>query len=429
MFVQDEFDGFTDDDIRRVSKRTSAVEVLRESLRKRSQPAKNVCPSNTQHVRRQRVVDAKTVPSRNSSDKVTITSVSSSASDSSPTRGSLKGNIKVRLLLGRYKLLPTAKERRPSKTSLGKVVKNSMTVSRTAGVVKERRKRQKLSSGHSDDSAVSSSEESDVKYSLSVDTVTIVPKRGRPSLQSAVLKHARARQLVSKAREGLQADKKSNAGIVTRPWAPYWHGRLQLPTQSSRSCRKITINRWLLDDSYTSIGQLGLSRQVSTEESAVQLAQHDRHSDTKHVTADSGRSRVRGVGVLNRPLVSRHGAKQWKRLQARDKTALARPRVRRSKLSSDTTAVAAAEDETVTSADADKIEPPWLTNAHRSIYSFQSKRGSMAGKHCYICDNAYLVHHHFMCRVPCCRACARFYRMHCIRGTRLDQLTCTDQGE
>jgi len=380
---------------------------------------------------------------------VALSPLSSPQSDSSPTRGSLKGNIKVKLLLGRrYKLHPTPKERRHSETSPGKAVKNDVAVSHSAAVVKEKRKRQRLSSGQSDDSVVSSSGESDVKYSLPVDRVTTTRRRGRPPLHPAALLRARARQLVSKARGGVQVDKKPAVSTTVRPWAPCWHGRLQLPTQSSRSSRKITINRRFLDDSYTSIGQLGLSQQIHAEQTTGQPATQDRvRASTKHIAADatsSAGSRVRAVGLLNRPLVSRPVVKQWKHLQTPNKTA--RPRVRQAKSLSESHRAletkdidAADEDQsktsdkqTVESEDANNLRDlgaPWLLNAHKSPFSYQSKKGSMHGQHCRICDNAYLVHHHYMCRVPCCRACARFYKTQCERGTQLDQLTCAEQGK
>jgi len=304
---------------------------------------------------------------------------------------------------------------------MGKAIK---TVSHAASVMKEHRKRPRLSSsGQLEDSETSSSEESDVKYSLSADTVTSAPKVGRSALQSTALKRARALQLVTKAREGLKVDKKP---VVTRPWAPFWHGRLQLPTQSSRSSRKITINRRFLDDSYTSIGQPGLSQQA---------AMQDQSSSEK----DAGTCKI-GLGLLNRPLGSKPVLKDWQRLQSRNKTAAIRPQVRQRKSTSASAHVletkigsTADSDKTVASdMEDDKFGdtvPPWLSHAHRSVYSFQSKRGSMVGKHCYICDNTYMVHHHYMCRVPCCRSCARFYKTHCERGTQLDQLRCYEHGK
>ena len=155
VFVQDEFSGFTDDDVRRVSKRSSAVGVLRRNLLRRSQPAASGRPVNTQHVRKRRTVDAKPVSPPSSPGIVTPSPLTSPQSDSSPTRGSLKGNIKVRLLLGRYKLFPTPKERQRSKTSLVKAERKD-----AAGIIKKKEKRRRLNSHQSDDSAVSSSGES-----------------------------------------------------------------------------------------------------------------------------------------------------------------------------------------------------------------------------------------------------------------------------
>ena len=416
---------------------------MRENLLKRSQPAsRNVRPINTQHVRRRSAVDAKTVSSPTSSDKMALSPPSSSTSDSSPVRGTMKGNIKVRLLLGRYKLLPASKERQPGKSAADKMVKNNLAVSHAVDAAKKRKRRR---SSQSDESVVSSSGESDVKYTLS-DVTT--PRRGRPPLQPSALVRVRARQLVSKARGGPPADKKPIVSTKARPWAPFWHGRLQLPTQSSRSCRKITINRRLLDDSYTSIGQLGSSQLKPTEQKSSQLtpteqtATEDRYSNTEHdasVVRPSTGSRVRSVGLLNRPLGSRPAAKPWRRLPTGDKTAVAGPARSLSRSAHASDSPAAPDADAVKNRTADKQteyaaglsdkEAPWIANAHRSIYSYQSKKGSMVGKHCYVCDNLYMVHHHFMCRVPCCRACARFYKMHCERGTQLDQLTCLEQGK
>ena len=449
LFVQEEFCGFTADDIKRVSKRTSVVGGLRENLIKRSQPAVKVRPVHNQHVRKRKIVDAKTVSSHSTPEKMVPSTPSSPLSDSSPPRGSLKGNIKVRLQLGRnYKLLPTPKERRRSETAVGKVIKNRVSVSRPDSIVKEKKKRQRLSSGQSADSVLSSSDESDMKYSLSVDTVAAVRKRGRPALQTAALKHVRARQLVTKAREGLQVEKKPTVRTATRPWAPCWHGRLQLPTQSSRSSRKITINRRLLDGSYTSIGQLGLSQQTQVEQTVVRPPREDIPSRTKHATVVvSAGARVRGVGLLNRPLGARPAAKPWRRVQPRDKTELAKPRARRKKSASesahavetkDSDSVVAAADvaestmSDILTEDVDKIvdaAPPWIQKVHKSVYSCMAKKGSLKDARCYICDNDNIVHHHFMSRVPCCRACARFYKTQCERGTELHQLTCPEQGK
>ena len=446
VFVQEEFCGFTADDIKRVSKRASVIGGLRENLLKRSQPAAKVRSVHNQHVRKRKVADAKTVSPHSTPDKMVPSTPSSPLSDSSPPRGSLKGNIKVRLLLGRTnKWLPTPKERRQSDTAMGKVIKNRLSVSHADSIVKEKKKRQRLSSGQSDDSSISSSGESDMKYSLSVGTVVTEPKRGRPALQTATLKRAHARKLVTKAREGLQVEKKPTVHATTRPWAPFWHGRLQLPTQSSRSSRKITINRRLLDGSYTSIGQLGLSQQTQIEQTAVQRPTEDGHSTTKPATADvSSGTRVKGVGLLNRPLGTRPAAKPWRRVQPRDNTELAKPRVRRKKSVSESTGALETKDSTAVAAavvdDAkmlptegldtfgDKV-PPWLKNVHKSVYSCMAKKGSMKAARCYICDNNNIVHHHFMSRVPCCRACARFYKTQCERGTELNQLTCSEKGK
>ena len=440
--MQEEFCGFTDDDIRRVSKRTSAVQVLHENLLKRSQP-----PANVEVVNRRRTVDARTISSHTPSDKNTLSPLSPSDSDSSPTRGSLKGNIKVRLLLGSYKLVPSPKERH-GKTALGGVIRNTPTA--VTGT-KERRKRRRSSSGQSDDSVVSSSGESDVKYSLLNNTAPrrgrpplqhakvgrktnvapLVRKRGRPPLQPVALVHARARQLVSKARGDLQADKKPRSDTAVRSRAPFWCGRLQLPTQSSRSSRKIIVNRRFLDDSYTSILQPGLSQQRETKNTSVPPAAED-HWSRKRDKFVAG-SRVRGVGLLNRPLVTKPAMKHVTHLQACDKTALQRPQ--QAKSSSGTTentsdaavvANAAADNDTYRVND---MNAPWIKNAHKSVFSNQIKKGSMVGQHCYICDSMSIVHHYFMCRVPCCRGCSKFYKRHCERNTRLEQLTCLQQGK
>jgi len=472
--VQDEFCGFTDDDVRRFSKRTSSLRVLRENLLKRSQPSTSGRPVNSQYAKKQRTVSVKTVSSSHiAQNEVTSSPLSSSQSDSSPTRGSLKGNIKVRLLLGRYKLFPTPKERH-NKTVLGKATRNDVTVLHAAAVAKERRKRRRSSVSQLDDSvtAISSSEESDIKYCLSDETSPPVlprrgrpplhgrpslsgrpqlsghgrgrpPLRGRPALHPAALVQARARQLVSKAREGQQVDKKP---ATTRPWAPFWHGKLQLPTQSSRSSRKITVNRRFLDDSYTSLGQSGLSQPSEIAKTAHRpVTQGDRPS-TKHDNAEvnsNAGSRVRGVGLLNRPLGSKPVIKQWRLLQSGDKTSVGKaPRVRQrkprsrsaSELETKENAIATDARRRRTSKTLDTTalldtEAPWIKNADKSVYSNQVKKGSVKGKHCYICDSASQVHHYFMCRVPCCHGCAMFYKRHCERGTQLDQLTCARQGK
>jgi len=465
VFVQDEFSGFTDDDVRRVSKRSSAVGVLRRNLLRRSQPAASGRPVNTQHVRKRRTVDAKPVSPPSSPGIVTPSPLTSPQSDSSPTRGSLKGNIKVRLLLGRYKLFPTPKERQRSKTSLVKAERKD-----AAGIIKKKEKRRRLNSHQSDDSAVSSSGESEVKYSLSVETAAAVPRRGRPPLQSTALIRARdrARRLVSKARGDLQVDKKTTARTAPRPWAPFWHGRLQLPTQSSRSSRKITINRRLLDDSYTSIGQLSLPQQTPIEQTNIRSATHDHRSSIKHTKAEVNKAtqdhrssikqikaevsasagcHVRGVGLLNRPLGFRPALKEQRRVHASDKTVVPSPCVTQAKSLSESAGAVGTKDVAVRAADdesksADRrtaaaevvgdmleTEPRWLKYADKSIFSVQTKRGTMLGKRCSICDNAYMVLHHYMCRVPCCRACARFYKTHCERDTQLDQLSCLEQGK
>jgi len=438
LFVQEEFCGFTGDDIKRVSKRTSVVGGFRENLIKRSQPAAKVRPVHNQHVRKRKVADAKTVSPHSTPDKMVPSTPSSPLSDSSPPRGSLKGNIKVRLLLGRSnKWLPTPKERQQSNAAMGKVIKNRLSVSHADSIMRENKKRRRLSSGQSDDSVISSSGESDMKYSLSVDAVVTERKHGRPTLQTAALKRARARQLVTKARGGLQVDKKPTVHAATRPWAPFWHGRLQLPTQSSRSSRKITINRRLLDGSYTSIGQPGLAQQTQIEQTAVQRPTEDGHSTTKHATVDV--SPGTRLGLLNRPLGTR--PKPLRRVRPGDKTELAKPRVRRKRSVSESTRALETKDNTAAVVDDAKMlptnsvdkfgdtVPPWLKNAHKSVYTCMAKRGSMKDARCYICDNNNIVHHHFMSRVPCCRACARFYKTHCERGTELNQLTCLDKGK
>jgi len=429
----EEFGGFSDDDVRRISKRTSAVHVLHENLLKKNQP-----PANVQPINKKRTVDAKILSPHTPSDKKALSPLSRSDSDSSPTRGSLKGNIKVRLLLGRCSWLPIPKERH-SKTAVNRVVKDAPAAA--AATIKER-KRRRLSSHESDDSVISSSGESDVKYSLWTDTVPrrgcpplvqkanmapVVPRRGRPLLHPAALVRARARQLVSKARGDLQVDKKPKPDTAARPWAPFWHGKLQLPTQSSRSSRKITINRRFLDDSYTSIGQPGLLQRTETEQKQTSVPPAADEDQPRTNQKFGGGSRVRCIGLLNRPLVARPAMKHLKHLQAPDKTAEQRPRQAKSPLgtkenSSD--AVAAVDAVKLTNEDA-----PWVKNAHKSVHSNQIKKGSMAGQHCYICDSTSIVHHYYMCRVPCCRGCSRFYKNHCERGTKLDQLTCLKQGK
>ena len=455
LFAQEEFCGFPDDDIRRVSKRSSAVGVLRDNLLKRSQPATRVRPANAaQHVEKRRTVgdaDAKTVSPQSPCDKI-ASPLSSPQSDSSPPRGSMKGNIKVRLMLGRYKLLPTVKEKQSSKTVLGGVIRTNATVSRAAAAVKEKRKRRRLSSGQSDNSSVSSSGESDVKYSLSAVAAGTVPRRHRPALHPSAMIRARARQLVSKARVIPPTEKKPT--IASRPWAPFWHGKLQLPTQSSRSSRKITINRRFLDDSYTSIGQPGLMQQKENVQTVTQI----RRSSSKQDVGSSAESRVRGVAVLNRPLGARPAVKRWRQLQAKpDKTAVvARSRVRQAKSLSEsasasrktksTSDIAAADHSDDNDDDESEIsdkqvdavkklseaERTWwlpIVNSYKSIYSNHAKKGSMVGKSCTICCNVYMVHHHYMSRVPCCRACARFYKVHCERGTRLERFKCSQRGK
>jgi len=447
-FVQVEFSGFTDDDVRRVSKRTSAVEVLRENLLKRSQP-----PTHVQSVNKKRTVAAETISSPTPSDKKTLSPLSPSDSDSSPTHGSLKGNIKVRLLLGRYRLFPTPKERH-SKPALSRAIKNTPTA---AAVKKGRRKRQRSSSEQSDHSVVSSSGESDVKYSVFSETVPrrgrpplkpkaemaptvrrrgrlplkpkaemapTVQRRGRLPLQPAALVRARARQLVSKACDDLQVEPRASTAV--KPWAPFWHGRLQLPTQSSRSSRKITINRRFLDDSYTSIGQPGLQPRETKKSFVSSMATED------HPKQDKSASRVRGVGVFNRPLVARPAVKPLKHLLARNETAVHRPRQTKSALETKEktgnidAAAAAADTDAYSLNDKDA---PWVQNLNKSVHSNQVKKGSMVNKQCYICHSTYIVHHYFMCRVPCCRNCSRFYKKHSERGTKLDELNCLNQGK
>lgn len=447
MQDDEEFCGFTADDIRRVSKRRSAVEVLRENLRKRSQPAASARHVNAQSAARPKTVKSKTVSPPTSRDKVVPSPPSSPISDSSPPRGTMKGNIKVRLLLGRsYKWLPTSEDRRyHGKSAPNKETKHGASLK--AAFVKEKRKRQSLS--ESDESAISSSEESDVKYSLPPVTA---PRRGRP-LQPAALVRARARQLVSKARGGgLQVEKKASVSAVTRPWTPYWHGRLQLPTQSSRSLRKITINRRFIDDSYTSIGQPGLS--LPSERAATQNSTEQHNGslvgaeEQNGALAGSGAgSRVRGVGLLNRRLGSKPTVKPWRRIRtsAKASTAESSPQIRRSKKLSESAHASKVEEAVVADGDCDvdrtadkqskeaddllNTEAPWMTNSYKSIYSNYSKKGSMVDAHCYICDSSHLVLRHYMCRVPCCRACAKFYKSQCERETKLDDLTCKEQGE
>jgi len=427
LIVQDEevLCGFSEDDVRRVSKRTLVVAVLRDNLLRRSQPGTN---ASSQHVRQRRAVDAKTATvslSPATSDKVALSSPSSPLSDTSPVRGTMKGNIKVKLLLGRrYRLLPTSKEQQRDRSASGKLAKNDLEA------VKKGRQRRR--SSKSDESDTSSSGESEVKYSLSSVTSS---RRGRPSLHPATLVKARARQLVSRACSSVRAERKpSDLTTVTRPWAPCWHGRLQLPTQSSRSSRKITINRRFLDDSYTSIGQPGLAETSPTEQSSVQ-------DSTEHASSSSTGSRGRSVGLLNRSLGSRPVTKPWKRLPSSDKTVASRPRIRQSRSLSrlevkDNDANATAENRTVDKLTEDIAvaaltdeEAPWVTNKYTSIYSNRAKKGSMLGKHCHICDSQHMVLHHYMCRMPVCRCCARFYKGHCDRGTELGQLTCLQQGE
>ena len=381
--------------------------------------------------------DAKAASSPSSHDKVTLSPPSSPLSDTSPGRGTMKGNIKVRLLLGRYNLLPTTKEQRHGKSDVNRV-RTKMETGHTAAAVKEKKKRQR--SSQSDESVVSSSEESDVKYSLSDVVPVPARRRGRPSVQPAALMRARARQLVSKALSGLQVDKKPNVGTATtRPWVPFWHGRLQLPTQSSRSSRKITINRRFLDDSYTSIGQSGLFPTVPTEHTATQHHNDSSQPDSSVNRSGTG-SHVRGVGLLNRPLGSRPAVKPLRRLPTRDKPA--EPRIKEAKVTSksahelgmkdiatDAVESRTADKRTEDMAESTDAEAPWVVNPYRSIYSNYSKKGSMLGKHCEICDNSYLVNRHYMCRVPVCRSCARFYKGQCERGIQLDQLTCLEQGK
>lgn len=422
--VQDEEQlcGFSEDDIRRVSKRTSVVAALRDNLLRQSQSATDVSSrhlrqqrtdvSSSQHVRRQRTDDAKTTVSPPpASDEVALSPPSSPLSDSSPVRGTMKGNIKVRLLLGRYKLLPVPKKQHSGKSASDKLVMND------AKAVKDKRKRRRPSK--SDESVVSSSGESEVKYSLS----SVSSSRRRClSLRPAALVRARARQLVSRARSGVQAERKPSdllTNAATKPWTPFWHGRLQLPTQSSRSSRKITINRRFLDDSYTSIGQLGASEPSPTEQPSTQ-------DSARHAVSSTAGSRMRSVGLLNRRLGSRPVAKPWKRLPPSDKSVAPRPRIRKSR-SASRSKVKDNDADTLAALTAE--EAPWLTNAYKSVFSNRAKKGSMLGKHCYICDTLHLVHHHYMCRVPVCRSCARFYKGHCDRGTELDQLTCLKQGK
>jgi len=420
VFVQDEFCGFTDDDIRRVSKRTSVVEGLRENLLKSVEPASSV---RSRQANRHRILTTKPVSPLRRSPEVALSPLPSPPSDSCSPRGSLKGNIKVKLLLGRYKLLPTP---------------NNKQVIHNNAAVKEPRKRQRKLSGNSqlDDSPVSSSEESEVKYSLLVDKVFGGQRRGRPCAKPTALVQARARKLVSKARGGLPVEKKAAGEAAVKSWTPCWHGRMQLPTQSSRSSRKITINRRFLDDSYSSIGQPGLA---DNEKSGAQSARDlDTEVERAGGQARPG-SRMRAVGLLNRPI----GAlSHWRRhLQSHDKaTPEHLSRARRTKSvhpvgekENATDSVNDDEDNIKLSdlATAQRLgspEAPWIKNAQKSVFSIQTKKGSMVGRHCYICSKTYLVLHHYMCRVPVCRSCARFYKGHCERGTQLDQLTCVDEG-
>jgi len=364
-----EFTGFSVRDIRQVEKRISALRVLRAELANSGTVASS---SKSQKCRIPCSVPKKGSHASESISKVCSHSVSST-NLVSQAKQSLKGNIKVRLVLGSGRSLTTLLSC-TKQASRKEAVRENKTV---------------YSSESSDsESVVSSASSSAVKYCL-------VPKKlGLPRTKVVIpvvpMKNstaACARQLLTKAR---CREKR----VESEKCPPRWHGQIHLPQQSSRSSRKITLNKRFLDEGYTTFSQVKKPKldEIPINAAAIKTVKQDNVVNTEQ-------------SLFEQPLNCNNKRKATPLLKRVIKGSSGHDSTTRGKLEST-----------------------------ENIRLFNSAIASRVGKaettSCGICSNTYKVLHYCQSSVPVCRACFRFFIHYSeLLAKGKCSITCKFEGE
>jgi hypothetical protein len=458
---QDEFSGFNVHEIRQLEKRLSALRVLQAELEK----SETYVSCGKSHKRRNNGA----VQSTTIYEATGVPELSSPVSPVAACKPSLKGNIKVRLLLGSRPLtsLLSSSFHKKASSSFSLKGQTDKKHSKWKYTAASHQRRPAASSEGSDsslcsedsDSDVSTTSSSGIKYCLATEktgrqrvrTKVIIPVQKQ---QSSVA--ARAKQLLTKARcRDTRTDVEKKPAVAR---APRWHGQVRLPEQSSRSSRKITLNKRFLDDSYSTFSQVKKAKLDENDlpsSNAVQtLVLPDMAPLEK---APTELPAPRKIGLFEQPLIcnTKRQPKPLQKLIAKwsedydSHTARVRThdnkcdKLDAGKLESvenlrplSVTAVHHSRKASVDKAKRfltrvgpaasraaakdvkdDKNAVPSEENSFNKVLMkpVHSSKTQTSSKACKICQSTVRVQRHFLCKIPVCRACMRFYRKYCER--------------
>jgi hypothetical protein len=410
-----------------------------------------------------------------------IPDVSSPLSPVGSSKPSLKGNIKVRLLLGNRRPLTTLLSSAfPKKASSGLSLKGKTSEkhSRWKGTTSYRKKQHTSDSDESNSSSASEESDSDLstasssgtKYCLASEKPVHSRVRAKVTIplqkpQSSVA--ARAKQLLIKARcRDVRTDEEKKPAV----WAPRWHGKFQLPEQSSRSSRKITLNKRFLDDSYSTFSQKKKAK-LDVSDVPVQTTAQPEVVPIEKAPADVPVPRK--MGLFEQPLICNTKRKpkplqtliaKWSedydsnssRVRSHDNKS---DKLEAGKLGSvenlrplTATAIRCGRKASVdkakrfltrVGASASQAAAKEMKNSKNatafeetSFSQVLSEPVHTSGTHatpkaCKICQSTVRVQRHFQCKVPVCRACMRFYRKFCehLEAGNTDDYACKFGGK
>jgi hypothetical protein len=462
VLFQAEFPGFNVHEIRHLEKQLSALRILQAELKKSDTL---VSCSKSQKRRNNGAVQSTTI-----SEPANAPEVSLPVSPVAAPKPSLKGSIKVRLLLSSHRPLTTllsSSFRKKASSSISLKGKTAEKHSKWKYMTASHKKRPASSSEESgssldsedSDSNVSTTSSSGTKYCLA--TEKTVQQRVRTKVVIPVQKQqssvaARAKQLLTKARSRDSRTDAEEKPAVAR--APRWHGQVRLPEQSSRSSRKITLNKRFLDDSYSTFSQVKKAKLDENDLPSSNAVQTPEQPDMAPVEkAPIELPAPRKIGLFEQPLIctTKRQPKPLQKLiakwsedydshNARARThdnkcdklnagklesvenlrPLTLTAVHSRKASVDkakrfltrvgTAASRASAKDVKDGKSADPSEENTFNKVLvKPVHSSETQIPST--KSCKICRSTVRVQRHFLCKVPVCRACMRFYRKYCER--------------